>query len=413
MYTGNKDTKLYIVGLSFEKANQQIRNKYSITKEKTTDLLAEAKANDLQSIVVLSTCNRTEIFGFVPHPYIIIELLCKHSKGSVDDLMKYVYIYKQDEAADHIFEVAAGIKSQVLGDYEIISQLKNAAKLSKQFGVLDGYMGRLLDFVIQSSKEIKNQTTISGGTTSTSYAGVQYVKEKFAKLNGIKITVLGAGDIGKSTLKNLIQYTDCENIKLINRTKEKAIELAKESNEIIVGDYDNLKTELEDQDILFACSSASEHIIRTEHMPSGNLTIIDLSLPNNVDGIVEELPQIDLVILDDLSSVTDSTLELRKLEIPKATKIIETHKEEYTKWLSHRQYTPVIHGLQETLKTIQEAEVKVATKNNPELADFANQMSEKMIQKITNRFALHLKNEPEMANQSIAVIKEVFNINLE
>lgn len=412
MYTGNKDTKLYIVGLSFKKANQQIRNKYSITNENMAVFLDEAKQKGLQSIVVLSTCNRTEVFGFVPHPYVIIELLCKHSEGTVDDLMKYVYIYKQDEAVNHIFEVAAGIKSQVLGDYEIISQLKTAAKRSKQFGVLDSYMDRLLSFVIQASKEIKNQTTISGGTTSTSYAGVQYLKEKYGSLKEKKVTVLGLGDIGKSTLKNLINYSDCEQIKVLNRTQETADAFVKELAGVKVGNYHALKEEFEGQDILLVCSSASHQIVLEAHMPLNELTIIDLSLPNNVDVAVSTMSNIDLVMLDDLSSVTDSTLELRKLEIPKAINIIESHKGEYGKWLSHRQYTPVIHGLRETLKTIQEVEVKVATKHKPELADFANEVSDKVIQKITNRFALHLKNDPKMANQSIEVIKEVFNITI-
>lgn len=412
MYTGNKDTKLYIVGLSFQKANQQIRNKYSITNDSMTGLLADAKQKGLQSIVVLSTCNRTEVFGFVPHPYTIIELLCKHSEGTVDDLMKYVYIYKQDEAVDHIFEVAAGIKSQVLGDYEIISQLKNAAKYSKQFSVLDSYMDRLLSYVIQASKEIKNQTTISGGTTSTSYAGIQYLKEKYGSLKDKKITILGLGDIGKSTLKNLINYSDCEQIKVLNRTQEKANAFVKELIGVKVGNYENLKKEIEGQDVVLVCSSASNQIVLKRHMPENELTIIDLSLPNNVDIAVGDLPNIDLVMLDDLSSVTDATLELRKLEIPKAISIIDAHQQEYGKWLSHRQYTPVINGLRETLKTIQEVEVKVATKHNPELADLANEVSDKVIQKITNRFAYHLKNDPKMANQSIEVIKEVFNITI-
>ncbi len=412
MHSGNKDTKLYLVGLSFEKANQQIRNKYSINSEKTINLLKEAKQNNIQSVVVLSTCNRTEVFGFVPHPYVIIELLCKHSGGSVDDLMKYVYILKEGEAVDHIFEVAAGIKSQVLGDYEIINQLKNAAKLSQEFNLLGAYMGRLLDYVIQSSREIKNQTTISGGTTSTSYAGIQYLKEKYRSLRQKKVTVLGAGDIGKSTLKNLLNYTECEHIKILNRTQEKADRFANASERIVVGQFDHLKDELADQDALFVCSSADKIIIKAEHLSQNDLTIIDLSLPNNVDTAVNTMSNIDLVMLDDLSSVTDATLELRKLEIPKAIQIINSHKEEYSKWLTHRQYTPVIHGLRETLKTIQEVEVKVATKNNPELAELANEVSEKVIQKITNRFALHLKNDPKMADQSIEVIKEVFKITV-
>jgi glutamyl-tRNA reductase len=407
----NNNTKLYVVGLSFQKANQEIRSKYSITNDDIPNLLNDAKKKGIDSLVILSTCNRTEIFGFVEHPYVIIELLCKHSKGLIDDLMKYVYVYKQEEAVTHLFEVAAGIKSQILGDYEIISQLKNAVKQSKKHGLLDGNMDRLLNYVMQSSKEIKNSTEISQGTTSTSYAGIQYLKEKFDSLEKKKIAILGIGDIGKSTIKNLITYSNSKNITVLNRTESKVEEFIKSYNTVKIGDYTNIKEELEKQDILFVCSSATAPIITKDNLPrKKEFTIVDLSLPSNVDSRVKEISSIDLIQLDDLSSVTDNTLEVRKKEIPKAQKIIAYHKEEYRKWISHRKFTPVINGLRETLKNIQDSEVKTATKNNPEFEEIAKLVSEKIIQKITNRFAHHLKNEPQMANQSIEVIKGVFNI---
>lgn len=414
MHTGQKDTKLYIVGLSFKKANQEIRNRYSIANDRISEFLKDAKRKEIDSLVVLSTCNRTEVFGFVEHPYVIIEMLCRHSQGSVDDLMNYVYVYKQDEAVTHLFELAAGIKSQVLGDYEIIGQLKNAAKISKKEGLLDGYMDRLLNYVVQSSKEIKNSTTISGGTTSTSYAGIQYLKEKYTSLKGKRIAVLGIGDIGKSTVKNLVTYSDCENITILNRTASKAKEFIKDYSLVRLGDYSNLKEELDKHDALFVCSSAPVQLIHTGNVNTKHeFTIIDLSLPNNVDLEVNTIPTVDLVMLDDLASVTDSTLEARKQEIPKALDIIDFHKGEYNQWVSHRKFTPVLNGLRDTLKSIQEIEVKTATKNNPELIEFAQSLSEKVIQKITNRFAQHLKDEPKMASQSVEVIKEVFNITIE
>ncbi|HFS67374.1 MAG TPA: glutamyl-tRNA reductase, partial [Flavobacteriia bacterium] len=120
------NTNLYVVGLSHERANQEVRSKYSITDKNIIQLLQEAKDKGIDSLVVLSTCNRTEIIGYVPHPYKIIELFCKYTKGNIEELTSYAYIYKQDDAITHLFELAAGIKSQILGDYEIIRQLKNA-----------------------------------------------------------------------------------------------------------------------------------------------------------------------------------------------------------------------------------------------------------------------------------------------
>lgn len=414
MSSRQKETKLYLVGLSFKKANQEIRNRYSLANDKISEFFQDAKDKGIDSLVILSTCNRTEIMGFVEHPYVIIEMLCRHSEGSIDELMKYAYVYKQDEAVNHLFELAAGIKSQILGDYEIIGQLKKAAKTSKKNQLLDGNMDRLLGYVVQSSKKIKNTTTISLGTTSTSYAGIQYLNEKYKSLEGKKIAVLGIGDIGRSTVKNLVKYSDCKDITIINRTLPKAEKFIEEFETIRLGDFLNLKEELAIQDVLFVCSSAPIQLINEENINTKKeFTIINLSLPNSVDIRVKNSSTVDLVMLDDLSSVTDSTLEARKQEIPKALEIIAFYKEEYDKWTSHRKFTPVLNGLIGTLKRIQDVEVKTATKNNPELADFSNLLSEKIIQKITNRFAQHLKNDSKMAPQSLEVIKEIFNITIE
>lgn len=407
------NTNLYVVGISHEKANQEIRSKYSLSEESIQKILQEAKKNGIKSLVVLSTCNRTEIIGNVPHPYIIIELFCKYSNGSVDELTKYAYIYKQDDSVLHIFELTSGIKSQILGDYEIVRQLKNAFKISKQEDMLDSYLERLFNHALHASKEVKNATEISGGTTSTSYAGIQYLKNKFGSLKNKKIAILGLGDIGKSTLKNLTQYSDANQITVLNRTISKAENFIKQYEKTRLGDFNNLKAELEKQDILFVCSNAKEPIITQQNVPlTKDFTIVDLSIPSNVSKKVMEFKNIDLIKLDDLSNITDSTFEARKKEIPLAKEIIEKHRSEYQAWLSNRKFTPVLNGLRETLQHIKDAELKANIKNNPEQKEIANLVTDKVIQKITNRFAYHIKNDPKMANQSIEVLKEVFDINI-
>ncbi|MFD1551653.1 glutamyl-tRNA reductase [Putridiphycobacter roseus] len=410
----NKGAKLYVIGLSFEKSNQEVRNLYSLSKNKIEALLVDAKESGIDSLVVLSTCNRTEIFGYVAHPYIIIELLCRHTEGSVDHFMKYAYILKQEEAVQHLFELSVGIKSQILGDYEIVGQLKIAAKLSKAHQLLDGFLDRLLSYVIQASKATKNATTISGGTTSTSYAGIQYLKDKFGDLKDKKVTVLGAGDIGKSTVKNLLEYSACTQITVINRTIEKAMAISIDETRVVVEEFGALKEVLAINDVLFVCSSAPNHLVHQENTPLVNpFTIIDLSLPNNVDYQLKNFTNVDLMTLDDLSLVRDNTLEARKQEIPKAIAIIDSYKKKYSKWVMDRKYTPVIHGFKKQLLAIQETELKSLSKSNPAMAEEAFMVSDKVIQKITNKFANHLKSDPKMANQSIEVIKEVFNITID
>lgn len=407
------NTNLYVVGISHEKAKQEIRSKFSLSEDTIQKILQEAKKNGLKSLVVLSTCNRTEIIGYVPHPYIIIELFCKYSNTTVDELTKYASIYKQDESVTHLFELTSGIKSQILGDYEIVRQLKQAFKTSKHENILDNYLERLFNYALHASKEVKNATEISGGTTSTSYAGIQHLKNKFGSLKDKKIAILGLGNIGQSTLKNLAQYSDANHITILNRTISKAKNFIKQNKKIQLGDFNNLKNELEKQDILFVCSNAKKPIVTAENVPlTKEYTIIDLSIPSNVANEVHLIKNIDLIKLDDLSNITDSTFESRKKEIPHAKEIIEKHKSEYQEWLNTRKFTPVLNGLRERLQYIKETELKANIKNNEEQKEIANMITDKIIQKITNRFAYHIKNDPKIANQSIEVLKEVFDIKI-
>jgi len=407
------NTNLYVVGISHEKAKQEIRSKFSLSEDTIQKILQEAKKNGLKSLVVLSTCNRTEIIGYVPHPYIIIELFCKYSNTTVDELTKYVSIYKQDESVTHLFELTSGIKSQILGDYEIVRQLKQAFQTSKHENILDNYLERLFNYALHASKEVKNATEISGGTTSTSYAGIQHLKNKFGSLKDKKIAILGLGNIGKSTLKNLTQYSDANHITILNRTISKAENFIKQDSKIQLGDFNNLKNELKKQDILFVCSNAKKPIVTAENIPvTKEFIIIDLSIPSNVANEVHLIKNIDLIKLDDLSNITDSTFESRKKEIPRAKEIIEKHKSEYQEWLNTRKFTPVLNGLREKLQYIKETELKANIKNNEEQKEIANLITDKVIQKITNRFAYHIKNDPKIANQSIELLKEVFDIKI-
>src|SRR5690606_20947621 len=124
----------------------------------------------IESLIVTSTCNRTEIYGFAEHPYQLIKLLCENTKGTVEEFQDVAYIYKGKEAVSHMFKVGSGLDSQILGDFEIISQLKASARNSKKENLLNAFLERLINAVIQASKRIKTETNISSGATSVSFA---------------------------------------------------------------------------------------------------------------------------------------------------------------------------------------------------------------------------------------------------
>ena len=171
----SKTTTFYALGLSYKKADATIRGKFSLDSKAQAALLIQAKAEGIESLIITSTCNRTEIYGFAHHPYELIKLLCDNSNGSVEEFREVAFIYKNQEAVNHMFRVGTGLDSQILGDFEIISQIKMAFNQSKAQGLVNTFIDRLVNSVIQASKKIKTDTEISSGATSVSFASVQYI----------------------------------------------------------------------------------------------------------------------------------------------------------------------------------------------------------------------------------------------
>ena len=172
MNTEDQQVNLYNIGVSYKKADAHIRGKFSLSKENQINLLKEAKEQGVDGIFVLSTCNRTEITGFAEHPFQLIQLLCKYSNGTVEEFAQVSNVYKNQEAISHLFRMGTGLDSQILGDYEIVGQLRQAFKHAKIHKTTNAYFERLLNNVMQASKRVKNETKLSSGTTSVSYAAV-------------------------------------------------------------------------------------------------------------------------------------------------------------------------------------------------------------------------------------------------
>ena len=173
----------------------------------------------------------------------LIKLLCDNTKGTIEEFQEVAYIYKNKEAISHMFNVGSGLDSQILGDFEIISQLKISAKISKKYGLLNAYLERLVNAVIQASKRIKTETEISSGATSVSFASVQYILNHVNDVSNKNILLFGTGKIGRNTCENLIKHTKNSHITLINRTKDKAEKIAGKFN-LKVKDYGNLQEEI-------------------------------------------------------------------------------------------------------------------------------------------------------------------------
>ena len=410
-YNMSKNTTFYALGLSYKKADAAIRGKFSLDTKAQSDVLLQAKAEGIESLIVTSTCNRTEIYGFANHPYELIKLLCQNSKGSVEEFQQVAYIYKNQEAVNHMFRVGTGLDSQILGDFEIISQIKIAFNNSKLEDLINTFLDRLINAVIQASKKVKTDTEISSGATSVSFAAVQYIIRNVEDIRNKNILLFGTGKIGSNTCENLVKHTKNTHITLINRTKNKAIELAGKLN-VIVKDFLNLQEEIKQTDVLIVATGAQNPTIdKTLLNRKKPLLILDLSIPRNVNPDVAQIPGITLIHLDYLSQVTDDTLERRKQHIPAAEAIIEDMKLEFNTWINGRKYAPTIHALKAKLNDIVASELAFQRKktSNFDVAQ-VDLISARIIQKITNHFASHLKNENTCVDESIDFIEKVFQI---
>lgn len=402
-------THFYNIGVNYQKADAQTRGKYSLSKEDQKKLLIEASQLGYE-LFVLSTCNRTEISGFAEHPFQLIKLLCKHSDGSVEEFAQISNIYKEKEAVNQLFRIGTGLQSQILGDYEIVGQMKLAFKMAKELGVTNAYLERLMNLVIQASKRVKNQTQLSSGTTSVSYAAVKFIADNVADYNQKNILVFGLGKMGKHTCKNLSEYTQNNSVCLINRTEEKAVEFVKDHPEIRKAKIENLTEEINNADVLIVSTGAEKPTVTKNHISKNKeLLVLDLSMPRNVDESVTEFENIRLVNVDELSKITDETLSVRQKEVPKAEQIISEHKQEFQEWLHHRRLTPAINTLKKSLEAIQKDEINFHKKKIKGFDEKqAELLTDRFIQKITTQFVKHLKEEDTSVEESIEVMTKVF-----
>ena len=370
----------YVVGINYKKTDAAVRGQFAINYTQYANILAIAPSFGLSEFFILSTCNRTEIYGFADNASQLIEVLCSETQGDNATFRELCYIQQGSDAIQHIFEVGAGLESQILGDYEIIGQLKLAIRFAKENGFIGAFIERLVNSVLQSTKVIKNNTALSGGTVSVSFAAVQYIKKNVSKMANKNILLLGIGKIGRNTCKNLVDYLNTKKITLINRTEEKAKELAEELG-LQYASINDLSVYIQSSDIILVATNSNDPIIRKSDLENfGDKLIIDLSIPYNVEKDAQELSNVTLINVDELSKLKDETLQKRTAEIPAAKAIIAEHKDEFLAWSHMRKNVPFIKAVKQKLHDMHSCELY--------LSCYTDYTSDTTTNKIVNQVAI-------------------------
>lgn len=395
-------TNFFIAGINYKKTDAAIRGQFAVTNEQYEKLMAVAPEFGIKEFFVLSTCNRTEIYGFAENAAALIHLLCTQTKSDAAIFESLAYTKKGKKAIQHLFDVGAGLDSQILGDYEILGQIKQCVKFSKERGFIGAYLERLINAVIQCSKEIKTNTALSGGTVSVSFAAIQFIKENIRQAADKKILLVGTGKIGRNTCKNLVDYLETKKITLINRTEEKAVDLAAALG-LQAANADMLLKEVKEADIILVATNAPEPVLLKKHLENaGKKLVIDLSIPYNVESTACELGNVQLVNVDELSKIKDATLESRRAEVPRANEIISRHISDFLDWHAMRKNAPVLNAVKNKLQAMNSCEMYISYSsrvNAPASTDTA-------IQKVISGMAVKMRTDSKPGCNFIAAINE-------
>src|SRR5829696_5102854 len=390
-------SNFFVAGINYKKSDASIRGQFAISNEQYSTILETASLQGLNELFILSTCNRTEIYGFAHSAHQLVDLLCSQTVGDAETFKKAAYIKNGVEAIEHVFQVGAGLDSQILGDYEIVGQLKTAVKYSKENGFVGAFTERLINCVLQSSKIIKNNTVLSGGTVSVAFAAVQYITNMVVNPSAKNILLLGVGKIGRNTCKNLVDYLGTKNITLINRSPEKAAALASELG-LKSSSLENLEEEVEKADIILVATNSSQPIILKKHVEGkGEKLVIDLSIPYNVADDAQVLPNVQMVNVDKLSRIKDDTLKMRLAEVPKAKGIIYELMIEFQDWCDMRRHVPMLKELKVKLKELHAHPQYVQTTTCPKKLDV-------QIQRVLNETAGKIKVQNSRGCQYLAAL---------
>lgn len=376
--------QLHIVGINYKKTDLNSRGRFSFSKEQYESICRGDLPTSFQEFFILSTCNRTEIYAITTSPNTIFNWLlsnCKHIAG----LQHQMYTKSGEEAEKHILEVASGLDSQMLGDYEITGQIKQAFKIAKEYKRTGPFLERLINTALQCAKQVRNKTMLSSGTVSVAFAAIQYLKQKANSLRSKKILLVGTGKIGRNTCKNLLDYTEAKDITLINRTADHAQEFSA-MHALKNLPWTSLPEAVKASDIIIVATQSATPIIKKDMIPAGSSKIlIDLSVPENIDPALAHQEGIWLMNVDMLSSVNDETLFIRQAAIPAAAAIIQEHHTEFNDWLLYRRNVPFIQATRLRLETMHACPMFQKTVVN------MKQPESKKIQQVVNNMAAEMR----------------------
>ena len=360
--------ELVCIGLNHKNCPVEIREQFAFSELQLSKALVELRSVEgLREWFILSTCNRVELYGrgFSGIENSLIHFLAESRGLDVCYVKPYLYRYHEREVANHLFRVASGLDSLVVGENEIYGQVRQAFRFANELKALDSILYQLVERSLRVGKRVRSETRINDGAVSVSSIAVELAEKIFGKLTGERILILGTGKISELTLKHLIKAGAGE-ITVTSRTYERALELAQKYGAKPIG-FDSWLRTLRASDIVISSTAAPHHIVKFEdvkgimlerrHKP---LFFIDIAVPRDVDPRVSEIDDVYLYDIDDLKGVSEANLRLRKKEISKCELIVERELESFGEWYEFLEAGPMVQKLNAYFDQVVEREVSKA-----------------------------------------------------
>lgn len=417
--------KIIVVGLNHKTADVELREKLAFNGPKLEEGLQRLKnIPGIRETAIISTCNRVEIYLHVQdvqQAYAAIkDFLVEFFEIRRESLDTALYLHEDMTAVKHIFRVASSLDSMVVGEPQILGQLKDAfdfALEKKATGVL---LNRLLKKSISVAKRVRTETRIAENAVSISFAAVELAKKIFTDLAGKSFMLLGAGEMAELAAKHMMN-NGVQDIIVANRTYERGCELSREFNGRAIR-FEEFPAELVHTDIVICSTGASTFVLRKEHMQKvmkerkqKPVFIIDISVPRNVDPGINDMGNVYLYDVDDLQGVVETNISEREKEAAKAEAIVEDEIETFKKWMMTLDSVPTIVALRDRAEAIRKDELERFFNRFPSMGEKERKAVEGLANSIINKLihapTVALKNDAEDKDVLIALIKRLYDLN--
>jgi glutamyl-tRNA reductase len=417
---------LILVGLNHRTAPVEVRERLSIPEPKLADTTYSLRTIDgVDGAAVLSTCNRVETIvstrdeDVIEH---IVDWMSDRAGAARVELEKHLYILRHGDVVKHLFRVASGLDSMILGEPQIGGQVKKAFLAAQELGTLDSLLGQLYENTMRVSKKVRTDTGIGEHAVSVPYAAVELAKKIFGDLTGLQVLLLGAGDMGELTAEHLHQQK-VKQVFVANRSFDRAVELANRFEGAAV-QFDRIDENLAKCDIVIASTAAPHYVIEPHQVTRAldtrrnrSLFLIDLSVPRNISPAVSSIDGAYLYNVDDLQQVADSNLELRQQKAKDAEQIVLREVENFRKRLVAQDAVPTILELQQRLETIRTSELEKCLRKvgpmTPEQRSAIEMLSTQLVNKILHYPILQLRDgaeEPQERESLRKTIRKIFGL---